>query len=87
VQEILTKFYYFKKIVRKIRLDQKKEDIVIPIPTAKVVGKKIQHVSLTVGIALRFCPTAESTVAIGYSDGKFPWVQRDKVDGRKRPSV
>jgi hypothetical protein len=49
--------------------------------------KTIQYVSLTVGIALRFCPTAESTVAIGYSDGKFPWVQRDKVDGRKRPSV
>jgi hypothetical protein len=52
-----------------------------------VVGKKVQYVSLTVGIALRFFPTAESIVAIGYSDRKFLWVQRDKVDGRKRPSV
>jgi hypothetical protein len=37
---------------------------------AKVVGKTIQYIyiyiSLTVGIALRVCPTAEIAVAIGY---------------------
>jgi hypothetical protein len=68
-------------------LFEQKKIVSISIPTAKVVGKTIQYISLTVGIALRFSPTAETSVAIGYSDGKFPWVQRVKVHGTKRPSV
>jgi hypothetical protein len=36
---------------------------------------------------LKVCPTAEITVAIGYCNGKFPWVQRFKDHGSKCPSV
>ena len=39
------------------------------------------------GYSSQVFPTPKSVVGIDYSDGKLPWVQRDRVDGPKRPWV
>jgi hypothetical protein len=70
-------------IFKKIKFDQNKVDILIP--TAKTVGKTIPNISLTVGRVLRCCPTVETTVAIAYSDGKFPWVKANQSWRNRTP--
>jgi hypothetical protein len=60
----------------------KKKKIIQTIPTDKCVAKMIYNRLLnSMGIALKFCPTAETAVAIAYCHGKFRWCSIHKVHG------